>query len=615
MCGIAGVFGRNDEATVRRMIARLHHRGPDHVHLEAGDGFTLAAARLSIQDLAHGQQPLTNESGQIYAAQNGEIYNYPQLRGGLLARGHFLRTHCDTEAIPHLYEESGAEMPSRLDGMFALAVWDARNQAGLLARDRAGKKPLYLLEEAGGTLWFASEIKALLEVPGFKRELDPASVHHFLGYKHVPHPRTIFRGITVLPPASRLAWSQGRPVQIKKFWHLSWATDPVLAKASEEEIVDRLIELLRAGVKKRLLSDVPVGFFLSGGLDSSLTTALAAEVAPARIRTFTLTYSDRATTEGKLADEHWARWTAERFGTDHCEETLHYADFPGSLRRILTHFDEPFAGVVSTYFLAQRVARHVKVAVAGDGADELLGSYLSHRMAAAAAAWPGVAAGGEFSSDMVASLQATPDWEWRTRLMVFSDEEKRSLYSAGFREQVRETSTREHLRDTAFAGLSAQDPLNRMLEAEFRGIFPDQVLAFTDRLSMAHSLELRTAFLDTDFMTFAASLPPGLKIRDGVTKYILKRAAARYFPPAMIGRRKEGFLMPITQWIRGDLQEYVRDTLSLARVSRVGIFEPGAVQSLVERLYATPQADYRQVNQVYALLVFHEWHDLYLNAR
>lgn len=609
MCGIAGVFGRSDTDTVRRMIARLHHRGPDDAHVIAGENGTLGAARLSIQDVAHGRQPIIDESGRVIAAQNGEIYNYPALRECLLAAGHQLRTHCDTEVLPHLYAQHGADLPVHLDGMFAIAVWDVRAGRGLLARDRTGKKPLYYLEQ-DGALWFASEIKALLEIPGFTRRLNPAALHHYLSYKHVPHPLSIFEGIRQLPPASRLLFEPGRPPRIEPYWRLSWA--PSGESLSESDASDQLLVLLRAAVKKRLLGDVPIGFFLSGGLDSSLTVALAAETSGSPVKTFTLTYAHESATLGKEADRHWASWTAKKFGTEHHEEMIQFADFPANLRRILTHFDEPFAGVISTYFLSQLIARHVKVAVSGDGADELFGSYRSHRLAQPLAAWPRVAPGGEFDPSTLARLHAPEDWRWRSRLLMFSDEEKSSLYTNDFRDRVGALRTDEHLRTTAFASLTAEDPLNRILEAEFKTIFPDQVLAFVDRLSMAHSLEVRTAFLDTAVVEFAASLPGRLKIKGGATKYLLKQVAARYFPAEMIHRPKEGFLMPITQWLLRDLQSYVRDVLAPSRVRRAGVFSPAQIEALVDRLYSSGVSDDRQVNQVYSLLVFHEWNDLYL---
>jgi asparagine synthase (glutamine-hydrolysing) len=591
MCGIAGVFGRPDEDVVRRMLAAIRHRGPDDEHVVSGERFAIGTRRLSIIDVEGGRQPLTNEDGTITAAQNGEIYNFPKLRPALLEGGHHLRTHTDTEVLPHLWEEYGEALPEHIDGMFAVAVWDDRQQVGFLARDRMGKKPLYYWK-SGGALYFASELKALLAIPGFSRRLNREALHHFLGYKHVPHPLSIFEGVWVLPPAHRLVFRPDAEPAISRYWSLSFARST--PAPDEHEAVDELLSRLKTAVKRRLMSDVPVGFFLSGGIDSSLTVALAAELAPTRVKTFTLTYADGATA-GKEGDRRWARWVAEQYGTEHHEETISYAHYPDTLPKILRAFDEPFAGVTSTYFLSQRIAQYVKVAVAGDGADELFGSYLSHRLAA-----------GMESSPVIADQ---PDWLWRSKLLVLSDEEKSALYSPESRAQA-PFSTADHLRN-AFADVSGGDLLNRVLEAEWRGIFPDQVLTFVDRLSMAHSLEVRSAFLDTDVVEFVASLPASMKIGGGLTKRLLKLAALRRFPAEMVHRPKEGFLMPITEWLRGDLRPWVRDTLHPTRLARHGIFLPAAVQALVE-LLDDPGCDYRTVNKVLVLATFQYWYEMYL---
>ena len=302
----------------------------------------------------------------------------------------------------------------------------------------------------------------------------------------------------MLPPAHRLVFRPGSEPDDLPILDVCRSAARLRCPTSSEA-VDELLARLTTAVQRRLMSDVPIGFFLSGGIDSSLTVALAAELAPARIKTFTLTYADQATTAGKEGDRTWARWVAERYGTEHHEETISFAHYPETLPQILRAFDEPFAGVTSTYFLSQRIAQYVKVAVAGDGADELFGSYLSHRLAA-----------GMEPSPLVAS---EPDWMWRSRLLVLSDEEKAALYSPESRAQA-PFSTAEHLR-TAFDDLTGRDPLNRVLEAEWHGIFPDQVLTFVDRLSMAHSLEVRSAFLDTDVVEFVASLPGSMKIGGG----------------------------------------------------------------------------------------------------
>ena len=576
------------------MLDTLRHRGPDDRHIVAGDGFAMGTARLSIVDVAGGRQPLTNEDGTVTAAQNGELYNFPELRPALLERGHRLVSRTDTEVLPHLWEDYQERLPEHVDGMFAFAVWDSRREVGLLARDRIGKKPLYYWEDHGA-LYFASELKALLAIPGFTRRLNLEAVHHYLSYKHVPHPLTIFEGARMLPPAHRLVYRAGAAPTLSRYWNVSFAP-PAGPVPDAREAGEELVSRLRTAVRRRFMSDVPVGFFLSGGVDSSMTTALAAEISSSPIQTFTLTYADGSTTAGKEQDRHWARWVAERYGTDHHEETIAFSNFPEKLRTIIRAFDEPFAGVVSTFFLSQRMAEHVKVAVAGDGADELFGSYLSHRVAAGA--------------ETLAGIEGQADWEWRQRLFVLDDREKADLYSPDVRAALAAVSTAEHLR-RAFTGLTACDPLNRMLEAEFHTLLPDQVLTFVDRLSMAHSLEVRSPFLDTAVVEYAASLPGSLKIRGGETKYVLKQAARGFFPDEMIRRPKEGFLMPVAAWMRGDLEPWVRQTLSPERLALHGVFDIAAVGALVDRLYQ-PAADYRAANRVLALVVFQEWYEMYL---
>jgi asparagine synthase (glutamine-hydrolysing) len=608
MCGIAGVFGRGDTATVARMAALLHHRGPDDELLVSGADFALGARRLSIVDVEGGRQPVANESENVWAVQNGELYNFAGIRDELGAAGHTFHTHCDTEILPHLYERDGARLPERIQGMFALAIWDSRKHVGLLARDRTGKKPLYYLQD-GDTLYFASEIKALLEVPGFERRIELEALHHYLSYKHVPHPLSIFQRIRALPPGSRLVFRPGREPVVERYWSASFTPDTTI---DEAEAADRLLELLREAVRRRLMGDVPIGFFLSGGIDSSLSTALAAELSSGPVKTFTLTYGSGSSTEGKDDDRRWARWVSERYGTEHHEATIEFSHFPDTIGPILRCFDEPFAGVVSTYFLSELIAKHVKVAVSGDGADELFGSYLAHRLAFPLAG-EGPPSPGDVGRAELDRLSGLPDWEWRSRLLVFDEDAKRSLYAPEMQEASRSFDTPQHLRTTAFQGLTATDPLNRILEAEFRTIFPDQVLTFVDRLSMAHSLEVRTAYLDTDVVEYVTSLPGSMKIRDGETKYLLKRVAERYFPAEMAWRAKEGFVMPVTDWLLHDLEEYVRDTLGEAALRRSGIFAPAAVRDLVDRFYREG-GDYTFGNRILALVVFQEWYDLYMGG-
>lgn len=598
------------------MLETVVHRGPDDGWIVGADDYTLGVRRLAIVDVVHGQQPLANESQTVWACQNGEIYNFPEVRPLLLSRGHSLQTRCDTEILPHLYEEHGTELPSRIQGMFAVAVWDDVGKVGLLARDRMGKKPLYYCQ-IGDALYFGSELKELLRVPGVERRLNLTAVHHFLSYKHVPHPHTIFNGIQMLPPGHQLVFRRGGSPQVSCYWRPDFSPSPEIARMTDEEVSDRLLELLRRGVRRRLMSDVPIGFFLSGGIDSSLSTALAAEETGGRIKTFTLTYSHESTTTGKEEDRRWARWVAERYGTEHHEEVVEFGHFPDAVKSILRAFDEPFAGTLSTYFLARLIGQHVKVALSGDGADELFGSYRSHRLAQPLAALPEYRRRGgrellaPFEDDVesLERLWEPDDGAWRAKLLVFSDAEKCRLYSDDMARAVRDTPTAAHLRE-AFLGLTARDPLNRILEAELRGIFPDQVLTFVDRLSMAHSLEVRSAYLDTEVVDFVTRLEGHRKIVRGGTKHPLKRAAARFFPSEMVNRPKEGFIMPITEWLLSGLESYVRDTLSPSRLARHGLFDARAVQRLVDDLYLRG-GDHTDVNKVFVLLIFQEWYDLY----
>ena len=613
MCGIAGVFGKADPATVAEMLRRIAYRGPDDEFLVSGPRFTLGARRLSIIDVEGGRQPLSNETGAVWAAQNGELYNFPELRPALEAKGHRFRTRSDTEIIPHLYEDWGAEFPSRLLGMFAIAVWDDARECGLLARDHTGKKPLYYLERTGA-LYFASEIKCLLAVRDYERRPNPAAIHHFLSYKHVPDPDTAFEGIKSLGPAQTLTWSARDGIKVSTYWTLDWTPDPAWDRMDQEEIALRVAASLKEGVRRRLLSDVPIGFYLSGGVDSSFSTALAATLSPGRIKTFTLTYDSESTTPGKDEDQRWARAVARQYGTEHHEERLSAGSFAEEFPKILSHFDQPFSGVVSPYFLSRLIGRHVRVALSGDGADELFGSYLSHRLAPVIAEYvehgASVLHRPSFRDNrkLVETIADRDPAKWRARLAVFSETEKRDLYTRDFAAAVGAVSSDAHLAGY-FARASATDPLNRILEAEFRGVFPDQVLAFVDRLSMAHSLETRTAYLDREFVELAASLPGRLKIRDGENKYILKRAAMPYLPAELIGRPKEGFVMPVNQWLMSDSGGVTGRVLHPDRVRAAGMVRPEAVAALVARFQGGAAS---LANRVLSLIALHVWWEDYL---
>ena len=621
MCGICGIFGKADVEVVRGMLSVLSHRGPDDECFVQGSDFCLGARRLSIIDVEGGRQPMSNELGDVWLAQNGEIYNFPLLRDRLISNGHSFKSRSDTEVIVHLYEEKGQGFYHSLNGMFAISLWDDTRKQGILVRDRVGKKPLYyFLQE--GCLYFASEIKALLQVPGFKRKLNLKALHHYLSYKHVPCPQSIFQGVSALPPAHALFYRAGDGIRIERYWKACFSPDGVIESLSEDQLAEELLKVLKNSVRRRLISDVPIGFFLSGGLDSGLSTAIAAELADKQIETFTLAYPDENTFEGKRRDQEEARKISQIYGTKHHEEVVDFLNFPDEFPRIISCFDEPFSGVISTYFLSRLISKHVKVALTGDGADELFGSYLLHRLALPIHNYlqfrkTGDAQYGDltpYQNDMgyLESLAEKDDWKWRYKLLVFSDEEKGDLYSSEIAQAAKKYSTLEHLQEY-FACLDASDPLNRILEAEFYSFFPDQVLAFADRLSMAHSLELRTAYLDTELVELASRIPGRLKIKNGETKYILKKAAIRYLPEEIVYRKKEGFVMPITEWLHNDLEDYVRQTLGRDSLGKHGLFNVDYVEKLVDNFY-DKEHDYRQGNKLLSLIAFQVWYEIYMTS-
>lgn len=593
------------------MLHRIRYRGPDDLHVEVGDDYTLGAVRLSIIDLEGGRQPLRNEGGDVVACQNGEIYDFVELRAELEGLGHVFTSRTDTEVLAHGWESWGRGLAGRLVGMFSVAVWDERTGEGYLARDRVGKKPLYYHLAPDGTLAFASEIKALLDLPTVSRALDPLAIDAFLGLKHVPAPRTAWRDIRAVPPGHWLSWRAGGQVRVEPYFRLSWRADPALS-TDPEALDDALLTRLTRAIDRRLRSDVPVAFFLSGGIDSSLIAAIAATRTDGPIHTYTLTYDGSDATPGKELDRRCARLVSARYGTVHVEESIGPGDLRTELPGILSQFDDPFSGVLSTWYLARRIAQDVKVAVSGDGADELFGSYLTHRLGAALAhgleVEEEVARRFGLRRDLWEAARGLPVSSWRARLGGIDWERRRGLYSRDFLNRLGELDLVEESWRELSAVSDATDPLARVLDIEWRSQLPDQILTFVDRLSMAHSLEVRCPFLDQDFVELVARLPAADRIgRDGTTKVALRRLARRFLPAEAIDRPKEGFLMPISPWL-GRLGPWLREVLAPERVAATGILEPGPAQALVERFLS---GEVSEGPAVFSLLALQIWHDLH----
>ncbi|MCA1987850.1 MAG: asparagine synthase (glutamine-hydrolyzing) [Desulfarculus sp.] len=626
MCGICGFTGKNDREILARMNRAMIHRGPDGEGFYQAEGVNLAMRRLAIVDLDSGQQPQCNESRDLWVVFNGEIYNHKELRARLIKAGHvFASDHSDTETIVHLYEEHGDLWPQvgQVNGMFGLALWDQARRRLLLYRDRIGKKPLYWTV-ADGELVFASEIKSLLAHPRVAREIDPQALYHYFSLKNISAPRTAFKGIHQLPPGHYLVWEGGK-ARIADYWRLDFS-QPLL-EISAEEAAQELRLLLDDAVRLRMDCDAPYGAYLSGGVDSSSVVVLMCRHQQRPVTTFCLGYAEeaRGQFEGKAQDIHYARLMSQRLGTDHHEYILDSQEFAASLPGVMRAFDEPFSGTISTFFLSILIHRHVKVALSGDGADELFGSYLSHRLA-----WPmhhylALRAQGKDdlgsmspqerrllhpfdTPEQFAFLRgvAHPDQSvWRMRLAVFDEPAKRALLTPEFLRLVGPTDSAGLYRGYLDQA-TARDPLNAVLEVDQRELLANQVLPFMDRLSMAHSIEVRSPFLDHRIIELANRLPGKLKIKDGINKYIHKLAVEPLLPEDLVKRPKEGFVQPIYSWMRASLRPWVEDTLSPRRLKAHGFLRPQVVQGMLERHFAG-QMDFSA--QIWNLLCFQIWYE------
>lgn len=630
MCGIAAIAARDGMQRIplsdlAPMVAALIHRGPDEDGAACVSGAALGMRRLSIVDVAGGHQPIANEDSSILAVANGEIYNFPDVKRELVARGHVFRTRSDVEVIPHAYEEYGPTFVTRLHGMFAIALWDARTRTFLAARDRAGEKPLYYAETPRG-LVVGSEIKALLEARGIDRELDLVSLDQFLTYEYVITPRTIFRGIARLPAAHYLTYRDG-VVAVHRYWDA--AAIPVRTR-SEDEAVAALRSALRRAVSSQMMSDVPLGVFLSGGIDSSAVVAFMAEAARengAAVNSFSMGFED-----GSYNELPYARQVARHFSTNH-REGLVAPDVAGQFDRLVVHFDEPFADVslFPTFMVSQLARGHVTVALAGDGGDELFGGYDTYEAQAlasrierflpdgaidAVARVASLLPPSERKKGLVNKLRRFFDGAAHTprdleqyRWMTFlSPQGKQRLYAPGLHAELSNVDAYGPVRDAL--GGRHDDALNRQLYADLAVYLADDILVKVDRMSMATSLETRAPFLDVGVMELAFSMPGDLKIRNGERKYILKRALQGIVPDTILRRQKEGFSIPMKQWLRRELAPMMEDLLSDDRVRRRGLFQPGEVRRLIDEHRSGRE---NHAHTLFPLMVFERWAEAFLD--
>jgi asparagine synthase (glutamine-hydrolysing) len=622
MCGIAGFADliprartlEADRQRVKAMCDVMRHRGPDDEGFHVAAGVGLGMRRLSIIDLSTGHQPIHNEDGTVWVVFNGEIYNYRELRQALEDAGHRFYTSSDTETIVHGYEEWGDAVFSRLRGMFGIAIWDARLRALLVGRDRPGIKPLYYAE-AGGRLFFGSEAKCLLANPEIDRRLDPASLDHYLAHLYTPRDRAIFRGMRKLAPGHFLKVQDGR-VEVQRYWQLP--IDETFG-GTEDEALDALDDTLSGAVRSHMISDVPLGAFLSGGIDSSLVVALMAKASTRPVQTFSIGFDE----EGFNELPH-ARKVAAHLGTDH-HEFIVRPDALGILDRVVWHFDEPFAdaSAIPTWYVSEIARRHVTVVLSGDGGDELFGGYdryLPHPRVAsfdrlapgvgralAAATWRALPHGMK-GKNFLRHVARDPQGRYLDSVTFFFADEREALLAPELQEAVVRTEA-----DFAapFARFERLPLAAQMMAFDFETYLPEDCLVKVDRMSMAHSIESRVPLLDHRVVEFAASLPVSMKIQGDRRKHLLKQLAFRYAPREILDRPKQGFGVPIGHWFRGSLRDAFGDILSSPTTRQRGYFDYRFVDRVLEE-HLSGRRDHSL--RLWQLLVFELWHRQYVDS-
>jgi asparagine synthase (glutamine-hydrolysing) len=628
MCGIAGRLNflsgaPVDEGLVRRMSDLLAHRGPDGDGVYVRGPIGLGHRRLAIIDLSPGgRQPMGTPDGRLWVTQNGEIYNYRALRAELEARGHRFRSQSDTEVILAAYREFGVECLTRLHGMFAFALWDAEARTLLLARDRVGKKPLhYWLDDHG--VAFASEPKAFLADPSFKPQPNLEAIWHYLTYQYVPSPLSAFQGVRKLPPAHYLLVRDGR-ISVERYWKLRYVPKRQL---TEEEAREELLHRLREAVRLRLISDVPLGAFLSGGIDSASVVALMAELGSGPVKTFSIGFEEKEYDE--LA---YARLVAQRYGTEHREFVVR-PQAVDILPKLIWHYNEPYAdsSAIPTYYLAELTRRHVTVALCGDGGDENFAGYERYRanVLAGRCEWlprwvrqSGAAILGAVPSTgprrglvgraqrFAEALAEPPERRYARWMSHFQPALKRELCTDEFRRAVGEPDSVALLVD-AYRASDAPDFVDATLDVDVNTYLPEDLLVKVDIATMAHGLEGRSPFLDHGFMEFCASLPSDLKLRRRTPKYLLKRAVRDLLPVEVIERPKMGFGVPLDHWFRQELREMAYDVLLSASALGRGYFRRDRVQRLLDEHI---QGRRRWHYQLWNLLVLESWHRTFVDG-
>jgi len=620
MCGIAGIYNygsgeRADRGLLQRMNDLLAHRGPDDEGFFVEGPIGLAMRRLAIIDVPSGRQPMSNEDGSVHLVFNGEIYNFQILRQELAARGVRFMTNSDTEVILRLYETDGIDCVKRLRGMFAFAVWDGPRQRLMIARDRFGKKPLVYVHSNGRFAW-ASEIRSLLEMPDVSKDIDPEAVDMYLGLQYIPSPLTIFKSVRKLPPAHVLVIEKGR-TRIERYWALS--TEPSSARCSVEEAKHMIREEFEESTRLRMVSDVPLGAFLSGGIDSTLVVGMMSRLSPRPVKTFAIGFE-----EDEYSELPYAREAARFFKTDHTEFIVkpQMADI---LPKLAWHYGEPFgdSSALPSYYLARETRKHVTVALTGDGGDEAFGGYnryaamklagqldwapLSLRRSLSALGKFFPRKGRRFLQDVLAAPAAA---RYFNLVGIFSEQDKNNIYAPGFLGQLAGLSRSINYLNSFFEQSKRLDLVNQMLYVDLASYLPECLMAKADIATMANSLEARSPFLDHELIERVFALSGDWKIKGmRSTKWILKESLRDLLPGSIAHRSKMGFGIPVAAWFRGELKNFWRDhALSAAALSR-GYFKAGALERIFDE-HVSGRRDHGY--RMWVLLMLELWHQAYL---
>jgi len=626
MCGIAGMFGPEAAMTPDRrrgvlaeMCQVIEHRGPDDEGFHIDGGLAIGMRRLAIIDLFTGRQPITNEDGSIWIVFNGEIYNFQEIRADLLRRGHTFATGTDTEVIVHLYEDEGERCVERLRGMFAFAIWDKREHKLFMARDRVGVKPLHYCV-TGDTIVFASEIKSILQHPQVNREVNLEAVSDFLTFGYVPDPASSFKGIYKLPAGHTLTFKDGR-LTTRCYWDFEYHQNGTSEPARPESYyTERIRELLAESVRLRLISDVPLGAFLSGGIDSSTVVAMMAREMDRPVKTFSIGF-----TESSFDELHYARITAKHFNTEH-HEFIVTPDVCNLVDEIIWHHDEPFADVSSipTYIVSKMAREHVTVILSGDGGDEVFGGYdrylvdrkrevferipgflRRNLMLKASRAIPRATYGKNF----LRNVSLDSDSRYVDSISYFDEDAKQGLLSADVRRWLAGRNSSDSFKQLLSVPTSS-DRLDHLLYLDSKTYLPGDILTKVDRMSMAHSIEAREPLLDHKLIEFVQTIPASLKLRGSVGKHILKAAVRGLIPDEIIDRQKQGFGVPIARWFNNELRELLYDTLTDSRTRQRGYFNQSAVDEILDE-HRRCRRD--NSTHLWGLLTLELWHRAFID--